>query len=209
VNVPYLNNPVKTVTSSNTPLNSGVTRRVYGGGGFRAWSGPLIASDNTSWYFGAPQIQDMLIEDGIDLDNDGDMFGTGPLDIPIFSLLTFSVGTSSVTRSGDEFVLTMHLDGLYFDCVHCNNPPVALDSYFGLPSSTTWTGLLTLTFINQASAVDFDAGWGGPATGQIVYTAATVPEPTSIFLLATVVIGVGFAAKRKFSGGVRSESRRV
>jgi hypothetical protein len=93
----------------------------------------------------------------------------------------------------------MNLNGLLLWA--CGGPGSdKLDSYFGLPSSTTWNGLLTLTFINEASTVDFDAGWGGPATGQLVFTAT--PEPASIIFLGTVVAGVGFAIKRRFSATV-------
>jgi hypothetical protein len=75
-------NAPRTVTSSNTPLNSGVTRLVYGGGGLYVRSGSLIGSDATRWYFGPGSLG--LIEDGIDLDNDGGV-RSDTVDIPPFS----------------------------------------------------------------------------------------------------------------------------
>ena len=78
---------------------------------------------------------------------------------------------------------------------------------------------LAQNFLNRANTVDIvanpNSGIGTTVGvhwddgGDQVIQFSSTPEPTSIILIATVIIGVGFAAKRKFPGIVRRESRGV
>jgi len=189
--VPYPN-PVGDLTSSNTPLNSGGTFMVGGGGGLDWYSGPLIGSDATHWYFAPDPIGGtFLIELGIDFDNDHN-FG-GPFDIEPFSGITSTViGTPTITATEDYYTLTASLVGLEILAGHQEE---RLNSFFGFAAGTQWAGNITINFCGTPFLDAPPVTCSDVPLGAIVYHP--VPEPTTFLLLGSGLLGLGRIVQRK------------
>ena len=176
---------VYNVLGFDTPQNGGVQYQVFGGD-LDFTTGNFIGHNGNTWFFAGGG--SITLYGGVDLNNNGSL-DTG--DIPAGTLLfsgTFS--NASVTAYGLSFKIT---GASFYD-----TKDDALTEFFGLPN-TLYEGNLNIGFyatgLPPNSFFSVFEGSGDASN-------SPVPEPATMLLFGCGLVGIGFAARKKFKGAL-------
>lgn len=175
----------------NTPLNSGPRFNCIGCL-LNFTSGALEGSTATTWDFGGGPNSGITIVGGIDVNGNG-ILDAG--DIPANTvLLTGNFGNVSVKKfPGSPFKIA----GAAFLDTKDNK----LEALFGLPDLPGWLGNFNISF-DATGAPPNGFASTHVFSGDVLNTLPVppVPEPATLLLLGTGLLGLGGAARRKFKG---------
>jgi hypothetical protein len=157
---------VDTVTGLNTPLNNGVTL-TCAGCLLAFTTGNLTGTNATNWFFGAGGAISII-------------GGIPALALPAgTNLLLGSFHNAQVTAAGATFKVTI--------ATFVDQKDETLAGYYGLAGFPSWDGNLNLSF-NAAGLPPNAFTSSSVLSGDVVNTP--VPEPASVILLGTCLLGV-------------------
>jgi hypothetical protein len=174
------------VEGIGTPLNAGVTR-VGGPGGFN-FNPHITSSDANYWYLGG---YSSIVEAGFDLSGSSPL---APGDIGTFFYYPFlaPIPPFAMAKTGGPLSFEIPLPFIPVDprieAFYGLAPPCPVDP-FQIPLqclSSPFDGYWQGTFSGAGSALD--ANGVSMFTGTIVATSPSIPEPSSVLLLAPIVV---------------------
>ena len=147
-------------------------------------TGSLVSSDTNSWNFGGGSLSSISIVGGIELDGGG--IGGGDIALGTI-LLSGNFQNATVLNLGGTFQIA----GASF--MDMKDP--SLLAYYGLPN-VQYGGNFNLSFNANAlppSSFTSTTIYSGDITNQ------QVPEPTSLMLLGTRLLGLGILGRKRFN----------
>jgi hypothetical protein len=178
-----------------TPLNNNVTIPITNGV-LNFTSGNLTGSNPTQWLFGGnPNSPSITLFGGIDFNQDGDR--NDPGDIPDNSrIFTGRILDLRVDRGATNLIM---VDSF----IDVKNP--LLVEFYGMPDGLPfedmipYIGAFNLSFLPSPSNVQPPDGFTSNPVLSGDITNTPVPEPATMLLLGSGLVGIGVYARRRFS----------
>jgi hypothetical protein len=168
---------------NNTPNNNGALRDCLNCA-LNFTTGDLLSYSSGIWTFAAGGT--LTITGTFDANNNGIVDG-GDVTGTLLSG-TFNAPVQVISLGGSSFDVVV---GAFGDTINAG-----LSSFYGLPNSSTqpYGGGLNLSFLGGAVGAGFSSST--MLSGDV---STSVPEPLSIVLLGTVLLGCAMFAKRRFA----------
>ena len=176
---------IDSVLGVGTPANPGIKRDCVSCV-LAFTTGNLTSTTATTWNFGGGPATSITITGGIDLNNDGDIIDL--VDVPFGSkILSGKFGSATVTKFGSFFKIAGSVFG--------DQKVQLLKDFYGLGAIADWDGNFNLSFLAAGSP---PATFTSTTVGSGDVFNQPVPEPTSLLLLGSGLVGLGFWGRRRF-----------